>query len=107
MWAKVAFKHPSIRRFRTAISLTGASLRQELNGRQQKTLTGMGCSAEEYTAIVREMEGGEFVDDIQASASEQVHLGISCFAVECSGSRKLAPGVTDDAEYSYTPGQCG
>jgi hypothetical protein len=106
MWAKIVFKHPSVRRFRTALSLIGVPLRQELNGRQQKTVTGMGCEANEYTLLVREMENGEFTDDLQISASEQVHLGINCFAVECSGSRKLAPGVLDDAEYLYTPDQC-
>lgn len=107
MWARVDFKRASQRRFRTALSLNKVQLTQELNGVQQKTVSVMGATVAEYTAIVREFEEGEFLDEIQSSASEQIHFGIDCLSVECSGTRKLAPGVTDGAEYTYTPGECG
>jgi len=106
MWAKIVFTHPSIRRFRTVVSLSGNVLQQELTGTQTRTVSGMGCTMREYNTLVREAEDTEFVEGLQFSASEMVHPGIECLQVDGSGTRKLPVGETDDGSYVYTPGQC-
>jgi hypothetical protein len=102
MWGRTDFIHPSRRRFKTKLGLTGTTLTQEISGIQTYQVAILGASMAEYASAVREMEGGKFREELSASGSEMINFGISCFKVEISGKRKLMAGVTDDGSYLFT-----
>lgn len=106
MWAKIIHIHPSQRRFKQTLTLTGELTTQELSGVQVRDVIALGCTHAEYATVIRESEATAFQEGLQHQCQDQIHPGIELFSVSGSGSKKLKSGITDTGSFQYQKMNC-